>query len=257
MPHRMTARVVGALFILATVPFSFSVFVLAPILESPDFLTSVAQNRSRVGLGVLLELVNHVAVVGIAVVIYPVLKTFSERLALGYVAARSIEAALFGIATLNLLTLVFVGQEFMAAGGQPAAQFQVLGATLLASHDWNNAALAFISFSIGALTLNYTLLRARARSPLDLSLRSLFSCLHPHRAPLADFRSGTRLVNSGCDGWANLPAGDGIRGVADLQGLQPIGVVGLLARGIAGAPGMIPAPRSVRRETRSHHSPPS
>jgi hypothetical protein len=170
----MTARVVGALFILATVPFSFSVFVLAPILESPDFLTSVAQSRSRVGLGVLLELVNHVAVVGIAVVIYPVLKTFSERLALGYVAARSIEAALFGIATLNLLTLAFVGQEFMAAGGQPAAQFQVLGATLLSGHDWNNAALAFISFSIGAMTLNYTLLRARL-VPRWISVFGLFS----------------------------------------------------------------------------------
>jgi hypothetical protein len=161
MTHRMTARVVAALFILATVPFSISVFILAPILESPDFLTSVAQNEGRVGAGVLLELVNHIAVVGIAVVIFPVLKSFSERLALGYIAARSIEAALFAIATMHLLTLVFVSQESLVAGGRPPAQFQLFGEALLAGHDWNNAALAFTAFSIGALTLNYTLLRAR------------------------------------------------------------------------------------------------
>ena len=161
MAHRMTARVVGALFILATVPFSVSVIVLTPILESPDFLTQVAQHGGRVGTGVLLELVNHIAVVGIAVVIYPVLKSASERLALGYVAARSIEAALFAIATLHLLTLTFVSHEFLAAGGQQSVLHQVLGGVLLAGHDWNRAALPFIAFSIGALILNYTLFRAR------------------------------------------------------------------------------------------------
>ena len=161
MTHRTTARVVGALFILATVPFSISVFILTPILESPDFLTSVAQNEGRVGAGVLLELVNHIAVVVIAVVIYPVLKSFSERLAQGYVAARSIEAALFAVGTLHLLTLAFVSREHVVAGGQQFAQLQVLGDILLAGHDWNNAALPFTAFSIGALVLNYTLFRAR------------------------------------------------------------------------------------------------
>ena len=97
MTHRKTARVVGALFILATVPFSISVGILTPLLEAPDFLTNVAQNQGRVGAGLLLELVNHIAVVGIAVIIYPVLKPAGERLALGYVAARSVEAALFAV----------------------------------------------------------------------------------------------------------------------------------------------------------------
>ena len=161
MKNRMTARVVGALFILATVPFSISVFILAPILGSPNLLASVAQNEGRVGTAVLLELVNHIAVVGIAVVIYPVLKSFSERLALGYVAARSIEAALFAICTLHLLTLAFVSQEYLATGGQQSAQLLVLGDVLLAGHDWNNAALPFTAFSVGALILNYALFRAR------------------------------------------------------------------------------------------------
>jgi hypothetical protein len=161
MTNRVTARVVGALFILATVPFSISVGILTPLLESPEFMTNVAQNQGRVGAGLLLELVNHIAVVGIAVVIYPILKSAGERLALGYVAARSIEAALFSITTLHLLTLVSVSHEYAAAGGTQAAHLQALGGVLLAGHDWNSAPLPFIAFGIGALVLNFALLRAR------------------------------------------------------------------------------------------------
>ena len=104
MTHRTAARVVGILFVMATVPFSASVIILEPVLGSPDLLDQVSRSQGRIGLGILLELVNHIAVVGIAVVIYPVLKLSSERLALGYVAARSIEAALFAIGTFHLIT---------------------------------------------------------------------------------------------------------------------------------------------------------
>ena len=161
MTHRTAARVVGILFIMATVPFSLSVVLLEPILGAPDFLAQASLSKARVAGGVLLELTNHIAVVGIAVVIYPVLKPFSERLALGYVAARSIEAVLFAVGTLHLLTLVFVGHEFVDAGAPTSSFFHTLGSVLHAGHDWDNAALAFTAFSLGALMLNYLLFRAR------------------------------------------------------------------------------------------------
>jgi hypothetical protein len=159
MTNRSAARVVGILFILATVPFSISVVVLEPILASPDFLARVAENPGRVGLGVLLEMVNHLAVVCIAVVIFPVLKSFSERIALGYVVARSIEATLFAIATLHLLTLAFVSGK--TGGAAPELSVQLMADVLLAGHDWNAAVLPFTAFGLGALVLNYALYRAR------------------------------------------------------------------------------------------------
>jgi hypothetical protein len=115
MRHRTAARIVGALFLGATVPFSVSVLLLEPVLGSPDYLAQVALHETRVAVGTLLELVNHVAVIGIALVLYPVLKPFSERLALGYVAVRSVEAVLFAIGTMQLLALVRVSQDFLGA----------------------------------------------------------------------------------------------------------------------------------------------
>jgi hypothetical protein len=161
MSHRATARIVGALFILATVPFSISVGVLEPVLGSPDFLALVSEAPGRVMLGSALELVNHIAVVGIAVVIYPVLRLSGERVALGYVAARSIESVLFVIATMHLLALLHVSGAFVAAGAPPGSHFQTLGDLLYAGHDWNRAPLAFVAFAIGALLLNYRLFTAR------------------------------------------------------------------------------------------------
>jgi len=149
------------LFIIATVASTVAVLLLQPVIGAPDYLTKASLSENRVATGALFELINHIAVVGIAVAIYPVLRQFSERLSLGYVAARSIEAVLFAVGTLHLLTLVTVSQEFIAAGTPPASHFQTLGGMLLAGHDWDDAALAFTTFSLGALILNYVLYRAR------------------------------------------------------------------------------------------------
>ena len=74
MTDRTAARLVGALFFMATVPFSLSVLILEPVISGHDILSRVSASEARVRVGILLELVNHIAVVGIAVVIYPVLK---------------------------------------------------------------------------------------------------------------------------------------------------------------------------------------
>ena len=89
MTHRTAARVIGALFIAATGSIILSVVLLESVVDAPDFLMQASVSEARVAAGVLLEMVNNIAVVGIALVIYPVLKPFSERLALGYVAART------------------------------------------------------------------------------------------------------------------------------------------------------------------------
>lgn len=161
MTHRTAARVVGTLFIIATVASTLAVLLLQPVVGASDYLTKASLSKDRVATGALFELINHIAVVGIAVAIYPVLKRFSERLALGYVAARSIEAVLFAIGTMHLLTLVTVSQEFVAAGTPLTSHFQTLGGMLLAGHDWDDAALAFTAFGLGALILNYALYQAR------------------------------------------------------------------------------------------------
>jgi Domain of unknown function (DUF4386) len=82
-----------------------------------------------VALGAVLELIVIIANVGTAVVPYAVFRRYSEGLALGYVAARLVEAIFIGIGIVSLLTFLFMRQEGTA--GTNAA----LGEVFVAVYD--------------------------------------------------------------------------------------------------------------------------
>ena len=161
MTDRTTARVVGIFFIAATVASTLAVIVLEPILGEPDYLTKASVDESRMATGMIFEIINHVAVVAIAIAIYPILRRFHHRMAIGYVAARTIESALFFITTFQLLELVNVSERFIEAGSPKDSFYQTMGEVLWAGHDWDQAYLAFIGFTLGALLLNSVLYLTR------------------------------------------------------------------------------------------------
>jgi len=162
MTDRTTARVVGSLFIVASVAGVVGLAIQQSVLDSSNYLTEAALKENRVATGVLLQLIMGVAVVGIAIAIYPVLRRRSERLALGYVAARTIEAVIYVIGSIALLTLLTVSREFVDAGAPDVSHYQTLGGVLLAVRDWGgHGVLDAAVFSVGALILNYALYRAR------------------------------------------------------------------------------------------------
>ncbi len=101
MTERTMARVVGGLFIAADVAGVLALVLLQPILGAHDYLAEASRNGNRVATGALLELIMGIAVVGIAVAIYTVLRRFSERLALGYVVVRTMEGMLNVISAIG------------------------------------------------------------------------------------------------------------------------------------------------------------
>lgn len=162
MTDRTTARVVGSLFIVASVAGAVGLAIQQSVLDSSEYLTEAALKENRVATGALLELIMGVAAVGIAIAIYPVLRRRTERLALGYVVARTIEAVIYVIGSIVLLSLLTVSREFVDAGAPDASHFQTLGGLLLAVRDWGgHGVLDAAVFTVGALILNYALYRAR------------------------------------------------------------------------------------------------
>ena len=161
MTNRTTARIVGGLFLLATAAGVLSVVFLQSVVDATDYLATASVDVTRVATGALLELAMYVAILAIAIVIYPILKQFSERLAVGYVVARTIEVMTFLISTMGVLTLVTMSRGFGSAGSPDASHLQALGDTLWAGGGWGNAVLAGTAFGLSALILNYALYRTR------------------------------------------------------------------------------------------------
>ena len=87
----------------------------------------------------LIELISGVAVIGIAVIMFPILKTYNEKLDLGYIIIKIIEGGLMIIAGI-----MFLSQNTL----------------LLEIRDWIYVSHAYI-FILGALIFYYLLYQSK------------------------------------------------------------------------------------------------
>ena len=119
------AVIVGLLFLVSTLTFMIG----SNLIRS--FLIDVSQNKSPLFMGVILEIICGVAVVGIGVLMFPILKLFNKRLALGYVIFRIIECTIIIVGGIYLLSLL----EFM----------------------WKYEMIIFVFTALGGLIFSYLL----------------------------------------------------------------------------------------------------
>lgn len=132
---KKAAKIVGILFILATVSSIICVLLYDPILKDPDYLITGFEHKNQVILGALCELILVCSAVGTSITLYPFLKKHSESLALGYVCFRLLEAVIITVGIISVLSLLTLSQEFVEAAAPNASSFQTLGTLLLAVHD--------------------------------------------------------------------------------------------------------------------------
>jgi hypothetical protein len=156
---RKFAVIAGVVFIIATAA-GLSSTALVPALSSPDYLTRVSAHVNQVAGGALLLLIAAFGSVGIAVSLYPVLKERNAALAIGSVVFRTIEAVMYTVGVVSLLSVLTVSQQFTSAGGADRALLQAVGNALVSLHD--HAAVAGVfAFSLGALLYYYLFFQTR------------------------------------------------------------------------------------------------
>ncbi len=100
---RKTSLTAGILYLLTFI--SIPTLSLYHEIHQPNFVISSAPSTDVV-LGGMLELVMALACIGTALAFYPVLKKQNEMLALGFVAARILEATLIFAGVASLLTVL-------------------------------------------------------------------------------------------------------------------------------------------------------
>ena len=148
--NRKTAIAAGVLFIVATVASIASVPFLSSTTAS-DYLTSISANQNQVLVGALLSFIAALASASIAISLYPVLKRYSQGLALGAVGFRLIEGVFYIVGIVFTISLVSLSQEFVKAGAPSSSYFQTVGTVLLAGHDWASFVGSAMAFGIGAM----------------------------------------------------------------------------------------------------------
>jgi hypothetical protein len=152
---------VGLLFILCTATSILSAILTARLLDAPNYLTILAAHDDRVVAGALVEFVWAVTAAGIAIGLYPVLRKHNRGVALGSVAARTVEGALVLVGMIGLLTLLSVSQQTVARAPADASSFEAVGSSLLAARDWTHGYVMLFAWLAGAFMYYCLLYKAR------------------------------------------------------------------------------------------------
>jgi hypothetical protein len=148
---RKTAMVAGAFYLLTFV--SIPTLALYGAVHQPDFILGSGPDTAVV-MGGLLEIIVALAGIGTAVALYPVVKRQNERVALGFVGARVLEAATIFAGVASLLTIVTLRQAGVGADGL------VTGQALVGMYDSFFLVGQSLIPSLNALLLGFLLYRS-------------------------------------------------------------------------------------------------
>lgn len=174
--QRKTALVAGVLYLLTFV--SIPTLALYSAVHEPDYILGAGPDTA-VLVGSLLEIVVALAGIGTAIALYPVVKRQNQGVALGFVAARVLEAAMIFAGVASLLTIVTLRQTGVGANGL------VTGQALVGMYDSLFLVGQSLVPPLNALLLGSLLYRSR---------------LVPRILPVAGFL-GAPLLIAGHIGW--------------------------------------------------------
>jgi hypothetical protein len=157
--YRTTARIVGAMYLAGFVFGIGGNVLIQSILGAPDPLSAVSANSMLVAFGAVLWLMPAVWDAAHGVLMFPVLKPHHERIAVGYLGFRIIDATFIAVMVLFILLQIPLGSEYLKAGAD-APYLQALSTVFMQAQLY--------AYDIGMLTLGiagsmlcYTLYRAK------------------------------------------------------------------------------------------------
>jgi len=157
---RRASVTAGALLIAGIIGALAFGAVERPLLTATASLPSIVPDPDRLSAGGLIEIGTAIASAGIAIALYPVLYKHSRGLALGAVAFRTIEAALYTVAAAITLSLPGLAREYAQAAPPGRSGIQAT-ANALAGVREDAILAAVLAYITGALMYYCVLYRTR------------------------------------------------------------------------------------------------
>ena len=143
--YRKTATTIGVIYLLGFVVGIGGNILIQSLLGASDPLAAVGASSMLIAIGAMLWLLPAAGDAAHGILMFPVLKRFSERIAFGYFGARIIEAGFLGIMALLILFQIPLANEYLKGGASET--LQALSAV------FNRAQL--YAYSFGMLTVGF------------------------------------------------------------------------------------------------------
>jgi hypothetical protein len=157
---RTTAKVVGVVYLAGFVVGIGGNIMIQSKLGAPNHLSTIFASSMAVAVGALLWLMAVVGDVAHGVLMFPVLKQHGERIAIGYLAARIVDAAFIAVMVLLLLLQIPLGSEYLGTAGASAPILQALSNVSVQASQYAYE-IGMSALGLAGLMLCYTLYRAK------------------------------------------------------------------------------------------------
>src|SRR5215210_2253328 len=158
--YRTTARIVGAMYLAGFVLGIGGIVLIQSVLAAPDHLATLPANSLLLAIGAVLWLMAAAWDAAHGVLMFPILKQHTERVAVGYLGFRIMDALFIAVMVLFVLIQIPVGGEYLNAGASDASHLQALSAVFMqAQLDAYN--IAMTTLGISGLILCYSFYKSK------------------------------------------------------------------------------------------------
>jgi hypothetical protein len=128
---RTTARTVGVIYLAGMVVGVGGNILIQSILGAPDHLAALPASSMLVAIGAVLWLVAVAGDAAHGILMFPVLRRHSERIAFGYFGARIMDAIFVAVMALLILFQIPLASEYLRAGATDTSSLQALSAVFM------------------------------------------------------------------------------------------------------------------------------
>ncbi|RYE57975.1 MAG: DUF4386 domain-containing protein [Sphingobacteriales bacterium] len=133
---KANAMITGLFFITATLTAIIGLKLYDPMLATSDYLHQASLHPNQITLGAIFELLVIAANCGTAIMLFPYLKAYNERLAFGYFTFRVFECVSIFLGVVSVLSLLTLSQSYHSGTNPDHTLYNAIGTIAKASHDW-------------------------------------------------------------------------------------------------------------------------
>lgn len=158
--YRTTARIIGVLYLAGMAVGIPGNIVIQSVLTGPGGLATIAASSMLLAFGAVCWLATVAGDAAHGVLMYPVLKRYhSERSAVGYLAARIMDATFIAVMVLLVLVQIPIGAAYLDAGTADTSYLAALS-TVLAEGNLYAYEIAMTTLGVSGLILCSAFLRS-------------------------------------------------------------------------------------------------
>lgn len=134
--------------------------LIKSVLDAPNHLSLVSASSVTLAIGALLWMMAAIWDALHGVLMFPILKMHNERLAVGYLAFRIMDAMFISIMVLFILLQIPLSGEYLKAVAPNITYFQSLS-TLLTQAQLYAYDMGMLTLGVSGLILCYVLFKAK------------------------------------------------------------------------------------------------